>query len=533
MENPNIPAEDSAKSSIARNEITWDCPSDKRLTWRWGRQAFPGPLTPLVQSYLPYHTQGWARAARAQGAPGAVRIRFLNGYFYSTWQPVGLTTWEAAEAAWHKAERMNPDHWKEEWLPEIKAELARLRAIDLHTLTDDALSQVLHEALTKQIRLWEIHAHMGSSPVRAVQRLVDWYLQRFFDAPESEPYKLLQGHLNSSVESGHRLWEMARMVTPAFEEALRSGVWDRLPEPFRNVFQTYLDEFGNRTQAVADPGTPTWREDPNIVANLILNYVENKTPDPYVTTEKLAAERETFTREVRAKLAENEGRQLDELLVCALTNYPLLEEHAYWLDQQCVAAIRSICVEFGLRMLRTNALSHQEDLSYLTLEEIILWGLGSADPISPLVAKRKAEHQANQKSIPPDFLGAPPEANPMIDRYEGPLYLPKAEEGVIHGVGASSGVIRGSARVVFTLAEAQTLRSGEILVTVTADPNWTPLFSLASALVTDAGGSLSHGAVIAREYNLPAVVGTQTATRTIKTGQLIEVDGINGLVRLL
>jgi pyruvate,water dikinase len=94
-------------------------------------------------------------------------------------------------------------------------------------------------------------------------------------------------------------------------------------------------------------------------------------------------------------------------------------------------------------------------------------------------------------------------------------------------------LVQGPARVVRTLAEAQALRQGEILVCAATDPNWTPLFAIAGALVTDAGGSLSHAAVIAREYRLPAVVGTHTATRMIRTGQIVEVDGLNGVIRLL
>jgi pyruvate,water dikinase len=94
-------------------------------------------------------------------------------------------------------------------------------------------------------------------------------------------------------------------------------------------------------------------------------------------------------------------------------------------------------------------------------------------------------------------------------------------------------LVQGPARVARALAEAQALRQGEILVCVATDPNWTPLFAVAAGLVTEAGGSLSHAAVVAREYRLPAVVGTHTATGLIRTGQMIELDGLNGLIRLL
>lgn len=518
---------------VGQSSVAWDRPEDKELTWRWEKQAFPQPLTPLAQSYLPYHTQGWARAARAQGAPGTVRIRFVNGYFYSVWQPVGLTTWEAAEAAWREAERATPERWEKEWLPEIKAELKRLRAIDLQALADDELAHALKEALTKQIRIWEIHAHMGSAPVGAVQRLVDWYLDRFPGALESEPYELVQGQRNRTLESDRCLWQLSRMVTPAVAEALRQSDWERLPGSFRQALEAYLDEFGHRTQVVADPGRPTWREDPRPVAALILDYAESDVPDPCVRLEHLAAEREAFTVEVRSKLSPDEREAFEQLLACARANYSLAEDHAYWLEQQSVAVIRYLCAEFGRRMVDSGALDSEDDVAYLMLEELTLWGLGLADPLRARVAERKKEHQANRQISPPDFLGAPPEIQTWVDRYSGPSVPQQAEVDEIHGVGASAGTAQGSARVAHTLDEAQMLCQGEVLVCVSTDPNWTPLFGLAAALVTDVGGSLCHAAIVAREYGLPAVVGTHIATQRIRDGQILAVDGLEGRVRLL
>jgi pyruvate,water dikinase len=512
-------------------EIAWQNPEDAKLTWRWSKMAFPEPLTPLMQSYLPYHTQGWARANRKQGTPGAVRTRFAHGYFYTIWEMVGLTTWEEAGAAWEKAERVTPARWAEEWLPEIKVTLERLRAIELTALANDDLARALQEALLVQIRHWEIHAHMGSSPLGAVQRLVDWYLERFPGTPESEPYRLVQGQLNTSLESGHALWQLSQMVTSAIAENLSAGAWTQLPEPFRAQFEAYLDRFGQRTQALADPASPTWREEPAPVARLILSYAKGQVADPYLELERLRGEREAFTAEVRAKLAADERDKFEQLLDCALANNPLTEDHAFWLDQQTVAIIRDICAQFEQRLVAAGAIDRRSDIAYLTLNELVLWGFGLADPLRPRITERKLEHARNRQISPPDFIGAPPEPQSWVDRFGGPAEPLAAAPGQIRGVGASAGLVRGPARVVRTLDEAQALRQGEILVCVATDPNWTPLFAVAAALVTDAGGSLSHAAVVAREYRLPAVVGTHTATRLIRTGQIIEVDGLNGVVQ--
>ncbi len=103
----------------------------------------------------------------------------------------------------------------------------------------------------------------------------------------------------------------------------------------------------------------------------------------------------------------------------------------------------------------------------------------------------------------------------------------------VKGLPGSAGVVRGSARVIHSLAEAGKLQPGDILVAVSTEPPWTPLFATASAIVTDSGGVLSHSAVVAREYRIPAVVGTGNATTTFKDGQLIEVDGNAGTVRVV
>jgi pyruvate,water dikinase len=117
------------------------------------------------------------------------------------------------------------------------------------------------------------------------------------------------------------------------------------------------------------------------------------------------------------------------------------------------------------------------------------------------------------------FLGGPPQ--------------PSDEPGVLRGNPGSPGVVRGRARVLRSLPEAAGLRQGEVLVAETTAPPWTPLFATAAAIVTDTGGILSHSAVVAREYRIPAVVGTGAATATIRSGQEVEVDGDRGIVRVL
>jgi pyruvate,water dikinase len=132
---------------------------------------------------------------------------------------------------------------------------------------------------------------------------------------------------------------------------------------------------------------------------------------------------------------------------------------------------------------------------------------------------------------PPDETQTPPELIPLLTLFFG-IAQPNVEGREIKGQAASKGVVRGRARVLRDLGEAERLQPGEILVCATTAPPWTPLFAIAAAVVTDSGGVLSHSAICAREYAIPCVVATQVATEMIRDGSTITVDGTAGVVRL-
>jgi pyruvate,water dikinase len=143
---------------------------------------------------------------------------------------------------------------------------------------------------------------------------------------------------------------------------------------------------------------------------------------------------------------------------------------------------------------------------------------------------------------PPPMLGTPPafeigDGGPMVRAmFKGEMSPPNTsqrEANKVKGIAGSAGVARGTARVIHSLAEAGKLQPGDVLVAKSTLPPWTPLFATASAIVTDTGGVLSHSAVVAREYHIPAVVGTDYATSTFHDGQLLEVDGDAGTVRVV
>jgi phosphoenolpyruvate synthase/pyruvate phosphate dikinase len=157
-----------------------------------------------------------------------------------------------------------------------------------------------------------------------------------------------------------------------------------------------------------------------------------------------------------------------------------------------------------------------------------------------VAAERAAELESRQSLQPPPVLGTTPSEPPPDDafgRFVGKFFgVPPAaaeHEGELRGAPGSAGVVRGTARVIRSIAEAGRLKPGDILVAQTTAPPWTPLFATVGGVVTDTGGALSHCAVVAREYGIPAVVGAAMASTVIRDGDTIEVDGTAGVVRVL
>jgi pyruvate,water dikinase len=261
----------------------------------------------------------------------------------------------------------------------------------------------------------------------------------------------------------------------------------------------------------------------------------------------LAAERERLVAAARERLRGHPRPVVDRfefLLAAAQQAIVLTEDHTYWIDFRWTSQIRRVYLELGRRLAAAGVLDGPDDVFLLTPEEV----RATAEALPRLdrrrlAGARRAEMAYFRTITPPPALGTPPSGPPPADplnvaigKFLGaPPAAPAStdEPGVLRGTAGSPGTARGPARVVRSLAEAGRLRPGEVLVAETTAPPWTPLFATAVAVVTDTGGVLSHCAVVAREYGIPAVVGTGAATASIADEQLVEVDGDAGLVRLL
>ena len=184
-----------------------------------------------------------------------------------------------------------------------------------------------------------------------------------------------------------------------------------------------------------------------------------------------------------------------------------------------------LILEKAERCVRGGLLKCAEDVFFLEPEELLaLDGNAiSGERIAALITERKAVFSKLNQLSPPELVTG--EGSAVASGNHG--------HDVMRGIGCSSGMVSGNARVILDIADAHLLRPGEILVTKSTDPGWTPMFLICKAVVTEAGGILSHGATVAREYGVPCVASLKDATRNVCTGDLIQVDGSIGEVVLL
>jgi pyruvate,water dikinase len=386
------------------------------------------------------------------------------------------------------------------------------------------------------------------------------YRELFTDADRFGAFRLLQGFDNKFLEADRALWRLSRqaLTLPRVCEVLTSGTavevlaaLSTFPEGqiFLCEWQAYLDEYGQRGHQTDGFSSISWLEDPTPALQSLQDYLAQPDRDLEAELKAQAAEREQLIDQARERLKSQPQpvvSRFEKLLKAAQAATMLHEEHNYWIDQRCQYQVRRVILEFGRRLAKAGVINQPQDVFYLTLAELrqTVQTLPQSDRHG-LIAARQAEMGHFGSITPPAAIGRMPLMEPPDDPFgrsfskvfggsPGPTTPEGQKDGpILRGLAGSPGVVRGRARVIRALTEANRLKRGEVLVAEATMPAWTPLFATVSAVVTDVGGILSHCAVVAREYGIPAVVGTGAATATIREGQMLEVDGNAGTVRIL
>lgn len=255
----------------------------------------------------------------------------------------------------------------------------------------------------------------------------------------------------------------------------------------------------------------------------------------------MKADLEAAVSELMDGIAEGEAKErLQVALDLSLQMNPLTPDHHFYIDQATNAYLRLVLVAIGRRLAESAILDDPEDVVFLRYNELRAL---MADPTvidaKDMVSDRRDEREHASTIRPPDWVGTATTealAFPYLTLWGFPEKFhrpPPTKAGEVQGLAGSPGVVEGIARTIDSLEEADRVKAGEILVCRMTNPAWVVLFTKIAGLVTDAGGVASHPAVVAREFGLPAVVGTSNATAVIKTGDRVRVNGNTGLVEVL
>ena len=559
--------------------VSWDSDVEKDFFWVYDDLHIPHPVSPMF-----FDIGGWWLSCdhmfRRFGTPFAVDwlAKNVNGYVYTTAIPAdpGLHIEGTEYSSRYQArvprdavyaEQMGAyldtvlpvygqhfaDWWRDRLVPEMQRNFAyleeRLDAADDMSLAETAT--LLEDAIDIHDRHWKIHWMLNFAQLSATLKL-----RAVMEKTRGSVDEDLLGRLQNSAsdrnwDSIGALWRMKNEVRdePELRTAFEPEDVDRIAAALRasergrrfisEGIEPYQREFGWHAVWSHEFIFPTVREQMGPVLELIRGYLVSDYDFPSAI-EAMRRDIEAASQEILGGLT---GEALEEMRAANAVNLrmaPLTPDHHFYIDQGANAHVRLVLLAVGSKLVEAGRLDQPDDVLFLRYNELRAL-IGSPDALDAraLVGTRRAERDAARELHPRDWVGTvtPSQlAFPYLVNWGYPERFHRQQsedESVISGIAGSPGTIEGIARVVTTVDEFDEVRDGDILVCQMTNPAWVVLFTKIGGLVTDTGGTTSHPAVLAREFGIPAVIGTSVATRRIKTGDRLRVDGGAGRVEIL
>jgi phosphohistidine swiveling domain-containing protein len=559
--------------------VSWDAEVEKDFFWVYDDLHCPHPVSPMF-----FDIGGWWLSCdhmfRRFGTPFAVDwlAKNVNGYVYTTAIPadpqlrIDATEYSARYGARVPRDatfattmgayldtvlpvygRDFADWWRDRLRPEMERNFvfleSRLDAAEGMSLADTAC--LLEDAIDVHDRHWKIHWMLNFAQLSATLKL-----RAVMEKTRGGVDEGLLGRLQNSAsdrnwDSIEALWRMKNEVRD--DADLRAafsfdGVGEiaqslRASERGRRFIaervEPYQREFGWHAVWSHEFIFPTVREQMEPVLELVRGYLAMDYDFPSAI-EAMRLDIEAASQEILEGLT---GDALEEMRAANAVNRrmaPLTPDHHFYIDQGANAHLRLVLMAVGRKLVDAGRLDQPDDVMFLRYNELRgLIGSATAVDARAIVGRRRIERDAAERLHPRDWVGTvtPSQlAFPYLVNWGYPdrfLQKQSDDERLITGLGASAGVVEGIARVVRTIDEFDEVRDGDILVCQMTNPAWVVLFTKIAGLVTDTGGTTSHPAVLAREFGIPAVIGTSVATQRIVTGDRLKVDGTAGRVEIL
>ena len=520
---------------------------EKNVFWELDGAHFQKPLTPLFSSYIaPAVSEGTLKAFEKLQLPvKQFHVKMTNGYYYQTVRmhdnlEVRLKAHqEAMKPVFPRLTEILDEHVKKTLLPFYH----RLNEYKDQNLTLKDAEEKVIELYEMFKEIWSIHFEVVMPRLSMGVALEEVYGALLNTKNTTEVYDLLLGTMNKSLETDRELWKLSLIVKDSeilsklfhdtdsaqLQEALQISEEGR---HFLSSVQLFLEEYGYRTANSHEFADETWVENPYHALRVIKNYLE-KDFDFEAELQEVISKREKKVEEVLSKMPDGELKETFKALHnMALKMWGIDEDHHFYIDAMLPAKARPFILNVGHTLVTHSVIENNEDVVFLYLDELVEL-LRNPKPSHDLIKKRREEHKKNEANAPAPFFGNPPEGpvDPIVERVFGTKASKLNEElKTFTGYSGCQGIYTGTVKIVSNQSEFGKIKKGDILVCKTTTPPWTVLFNLAGALVTDVGGILSHAATVAREYNVPCVIGTKIATSILKDGDVITVDGTKGEV---
>ena len=544
--------------------------SDSDIFWFRDDLHQPNPISPMgMTTVQKHHAWGYHWAAREVSLPPSkgAYVKIHKGRVY-----LGFALIKDEQEVAARAERFGAfvRHCRENWdafyngnIDEVKVGLAAMRNFDADTATWSALLEQVKKADEINRRNWEIH-FLLMYPADTLYLECEDHCRRL-GLEEIDFVTVLKGFDSMPAKTDEAMWNLALLarelglrhaITGASSAEVREAL-AASPEgaQWLREFDAFLETYGNRINAAhLDVLFSTWREDPIPVLDTIRTYFR-RMDDGWEFGRARAAvyrERDDAITNCEKRLAGAELTDFRRMLAIGQKVYAYQEDHGFYIDQGSTAGLHDVLLRTARQLQKIGLLKKAEDVFFLTFSDLIevLADLSRDEDIAlyhhaalvpPLVEERKQHWEEAKTDDAPLTLGNVPKTmtDPIAMKVFGiidEVLHPKGEKVVaetLTGFAGSAGVAQGRARVVRDFEEFSSVQSGEILVAPWTGTAWTPLFLKIAGVVTDTGGMLTHAAIAAREYGIPAVVGTWNATNSIRDGDIIRIDGAAGVVEIL
>jgi len=551
--------------------VEWDNEEEKRLMWYYDDMHCLNPISPMYFSIGGWWGPTCAYMYRRFGAPIGQEwlAKKVNGYVYSAVVPRDPV--EAAKIAPHYGMVMDTyakeflGWWRDRYLPEIKRNLEYLDNFPAQTTPLPELMIFLEEALDIQERHFRIHWILNLAQFQAsmnfnavvgeiIGEVNPSIMGRILISVEDRNWEALEDmwKLKEQVKADTDLkaifdgGETAKDILPALENSDKGN-------SFLKAVNEYAKEFGVKSIHVHEYITKLWIEDITPIVEAIKGYLatDYDFPSAYQTIKEDQA---SAIEELRALLptdiTEEQRAKFENSLDLVLRMMPLTPDHHFYIDQGTYGRMRLVFLAIGRHLVKIGLLDDPEDIFFLEYEQLRWYVPNPKSADNPegydgkaVIKEARAAHEAAWKIRPRYWVGTVTHWSLYEEPYKTlwgyPERFERAKEKAgepkdrIKGLPAAAGIIEGDARLVLSAEDFDQVKKGEIMVCVMTNPSWVIVFSKLKGVVCDAGGVLSHPSIVAREFGIPAVVGTVNATQRIQTGDRIRVNGGEGLVEIL